>query len=528
MSFAPATTVRLLSGVPLDSTQQHTMTFASPDAQAAYFTSKMFDQKVELTYQRESMSIDYPNSYDNIINANYLMYLNPKPGTIAASKWFYAFVTRKEYISEECTRIYFEIDSYQTYMFNVTIKQCFVEREHVNDDTVGANLLEEGFALGDYVATQTRATLFRSWYIVIGSTVDLSESDYPDVGGNTYAGIYSGVKFYTFDTDETDMIFGILTALATVGKSDAIITMYMIPKNLAPGGGSGAELNTRTTGALTHPIPNTGTLDGYKPVNNKLLTYPYRALYITNNEGNAATYRYEFFSGAPTISFEGAQTPGGRIISWPENYAGVLRNFDYSVAVGNYPQCTWIKDVYANWLAYNSVRWGYSQDRALTNAITSTLQNAGTGAASGGGAGAALGGATAIANAASSYYNAASSMREEREIHSMLPNTIGGSVGNGYTNASIDAYGFTIQEKTIKASVARSIDSFFSCYGYKVNTLKVPNITGRPSWNYVKCTVANVIGNCPTPDVDNIKAMLQRGCTFWHGDFVGDYSRANK
>ena len=47
--------------------------------------------------------------------------------------------------SEGLTRIYFQIDSWQTFMFNVQVKECFVEREHVNNDAIGENLIDEGY-----------------------------------------------------------------------------------------------------------------------------------------------------------------------------------------------------------------------------------------------------------------------------------------------------------------------------------------------------------------------------------------------
>lgn len=529
MSFAPASVVRLLSGVPLDSTQQHTITFGSAAAQEQYFASKLLDQKVDLTYQREGLRVDYPAPYDNIINANYMMFQNPNPATGARSKWFYAFVVNKEYVSEECTRIYFEIDSYQTYMFDVTIRECFVEREHVADDTPGLHLIDEGLATGDYIATQSYAKWFTDWFIVVGATVDLNDSMFPDVGGNTYSGVYSGLRYFTYDpSSDQNQLESILTDLAEAGKSDAISSIYMIPQAIVPGGGGGDELPTGHVLQQMLDVPNSKKLDGYTPVNNKLLTYPYRGLYLTNNEGNATILRYEYFSGEPTIAYEGVASPTGRVIYYPYNYAGLLRNFDYSVALGNYPQCSWTKDVFANWNAVQSVRWGYTTERLVTNAIANLFRSAGEGYASGGGASAGLAAAGSVADAASNFYNASSSMREEREVHSMIPNTLQGSIGNSSANIGINAYGTQVEERTIRADYAKSIDAYFSAYGYKVNTLKVPNITGRPSWNFVKCSTANVTGRCPTPDVDNIKNMLLRGCTFWHGDFVGDYSRANK
>lgn len=81
---------------------------------------------------------------------------------------------------------------------------------------------------------------------------------------------------------------------------------------------------------------------------------------------------------------------------------------------------------------------------------------------------------------------------------------------------------------TIRSEFAQRIDDFFDRFGYKTNRLKVPNITGRPSWNYVKTISATVTGSVPFGDMTKIKATLNNGITFWHGDFVGDYGRSNK
>ena len=65
-------------------------------------------------------------------------------------------------------------------------------------------------------------------------------------------------------------------------------------------------------------------------------------------------------------------------------------------------------------------------------------------------------------------------------------------------------------------------------FGYKVNTLKVPNITGRQNWNYVKTLGCNVIGDVPQSDLQEIKGMFNRGITIWHNPSTFmDYSQNN-
>ena len=66
-------------------------------------------------------------------------------------------------------------------------------------------------------------------------------------------------------------------------------------------------------------------------------------------------------------------------------------------------------------------------------------------------------------------------------------------------------------------------------YGYKVTEIKIPNITGRQNWNYVKTNNA-IVESSSVPEIylDEFKEMLNNGMTFWHNPqtFL-DYSQSN-
>lgn len=521
MAFSPLTEVRLLTAVPLDNTYTDTLTFNSLTSQANYFMGKQKAVAQNLTYQREEMYVRYPADYDSIIDCNYLMYKN----VAMSNKYFYAFITRMEYKGEGNTWIYFEIDAYQTYMFDLQIKQCFVEREHTNNDAIGANLLDEGLALGDYVCNATTEKYFRNWWICVGSTVDLRDfSKYE--GGYLYGRVYSGISYFCFDADEwtvTSALPAIMSDLAAQGKSDAIVNIFMIPKDIVnPSQQSGGYLQD-PRGRTSVALPNTGALNGYVPVNKKLLTYPYRGVTMSNLAGQSVTLRYEFFGSGAYAGIQGGTQQNSKIICAPLDYRGYFSDYDESISIGNYPQCIWSKDVYSNWLASQSIRQSYTAERFITNAVA----NIGMGAVQT----AATGNPLPLANAAmqtvGSFYDTYSKMSEEKEIFSLSPPSAKGSVGNDYTNITFGTYGFVFSDMSIKAEVARCIDNYFSMYGYKTNRVKQPNINGRASWNYVKTNGAKVIGKCPVGAIDTVKQMLDRGVTFWHGDYVGDYSRSN-
>jgi hypothetical protein len=81
---------------------------------------------------------------------------------------------------------------------------------------------------------------------------------------------------------------------------------------------------------------------------------------------------------------------------------------------------------------------------------------------------------------------------------------------------------------SIKAEYARCADEFLSQFGYKCNRVKVPNITGRRNWNYVKTVGCYIEADIPQDDLQNIKNMFDRGITFWHNPATfADYSQNN-
>ena len=112
--------------------------------------------------------------------------------------------------------------------------------------------------------------------------------------------------------------------------------------------------------------------------------------------------------------------------------------------------------------------------------------------------------------------------------HSLTPNSARGNTNAGDINTCAGNNTFYFYKMSIKQEYAKIIDDYFSAYGYKVNSYKTPNITGRTNWNYVKTIDANITGNIPQKDLQKIKDILNGGVTFWHNasTFL-DYSQSN-
>lgn len=523
MAITPDTNLKLLKcNLNLDNSNQ--LNFASTTAQYNYFNSLTKIESSNFSYQRKDNVIRYPAHIDSIIEYNYVMYQNHN----YTNKWFYAYIVRMEYVNDGMTNIYIKTDPYQTWQFDLTFMRSFVEREHVNSDTFGSHTVPEDFETGEYVINDVEEIDLRAgnYFICVGVS-ELPDNFPSSTDDRIYGGIYSGLSYLLFDTNTSCSKF--IQAYDKAGKGEAIYTIFLIPTSLSFSNtwhtisiGTFSDIRVAVAETGTTPVAmvnskditmNT-TLNGYTPKNNKVKCYPFNYLYITNNTGGDVTYKYEDFTGTPNFKVDGTITTGCSIRLYPTNYKKYSNNvwtnseLNFGLTGSKYPSCSWKSDAYTNWLTQNAVN-------NVTGFATSTLGIV-AGAFTGNAIGVA-GGLIGIANSIGSIYE-----------HSLVPDQAKGNVNSGDIVASEKMLGFIAYKMSIKQEYAKIIDDFFSMFGYKVNTTKVPNITGRRNWNYVKTIDCNIEGYIPQEDLEEIKGMFNTGVTIWHNPSTFlDYSQNN-
>ena len=165
MAITPQTNLKLLKcNLNLDNMNQ--LNFASNTTQYNFFNSLPKLEVNNFTYQRKDNVIRYPAHIDSIIEYNYVMYQNRN----YTNKWFYAYIVRMEYVNDNMTHIYIKNDPYQTWQFDLTFMRSFVEREHVNNDTIGLHTIPEGLETGEYINNGEVSDIpeLRDLFIVVG------------------------------------------------------------------------------------------------------------------------------------------------------------------------------------------------------------------------------------------------------------------------------------------------------------------------------------------------------------------------
>lgn len=541
------TEVRLIN-VPFENDYAHTLYFESESDQFNYFAGKARFSEANITYIRKDKIIRYPADYVQIRDMNYVMYRN-EPG----GKWHYAFIQKKEFISEGRTDIYIEDDVIQTWLKKYVMHPCFVEREHVKDDTIGLHTYPESVETGPYIVNKRNACeSLLDTCLIMAVTVNLNKEEWDwfdtkqaPASGGVYNGIFSGVKYYKVSAAEAKTI---IEKLAETGQSEAIVSIFTAPSALIETESTGTYKEVATGKSSEKGGWNFSNIEGEelikKPTkinghtvkNNKLFTYPYCYLLMSNNSGAASIYKYEEFA-EDNCEFRiyGAITPGMSIRMIPLNYNGCERNNEEGMNLGKFPICSWASDTFTNWMTQNSINNGVSIAGGLAVAavgVASALAAVPTGGASVGAGATTIAGMTAAewgaAGAVVGGVNSVMGTVGQITQHSYQPPQASGNTNCGDVTFSAGYLTFTAHDMSIKKEYAEIIDEFFSMYGYKVNRVKTPESNHRAEWWYTKTIDANIDGPIPPEDLMKIKACYNKGITFWKNPAnIKNYAKDN-
>lgn len=534
MYIQPNTTIKIYSGVPLDNTYKHTLYFSTVANQNAYFHATPSNLKHTLpvqSYQRVVQNkMRVAVKADLLYDCNYIAFQNTNFG----QKWFYAFLLSAEYVNNETSEITFEIDVMQTYLFDITLKSSFIERQHSVTDKAGDNLVEENLAVGEYqldldissgVFGDVKVNPDGSFNGFKPYVMYTAKDQLGAIKGEMIANVYCGTtisffnKIYTENSGAEGVgINNWLSDMNAENRLDEIVCIYMAPENF--GKKAYGDVQVRNFG-IAKPSGN----GQYTPRNKKLLCYPYRFMLGNNNQGNTIEYHYEDFSSDDCIfSVSGGCLPDSQYLLYPHDYRGLDENYVDVLSLTGLPQCSFSGDYFKAWLAQNNTQIGLSLLSSANSAVASVALAGMTG-------GASVAGQMAVESASLS-----AGTNSLNGVLGLIGNVAHAKAqpdsakGNQTSNImySLNRFDFTFNHVYIRPEFCEIIDEFFDMYGYATRRVSVPNRSSRPHWNYVKTRGCNAIGKCPTDDLYKVCSIYDNGITFWKNPSeVGNYSLNN-
>lgn len=528
----PQTQITLCSNTGLNNRYEHSIYFASPSAQLAYFTSKKVRVYTNYTYTRRAWTLKVGASMPDAYKWDYMFFKNFTDG-----KTYFYFVKGVEYVNDSTVELSFELDVIQTYLFDWKLRRCFIERQHSSSDEIGENLVDESIDTGELTSTSSEdLSYLNDLCILVMSTFYPSSGVFDkdnvvSIYGKKLNGVFSGVGIFaqSAESAHVELLASCLKGLDEQGLTDGILSIWMYPKTLVKlkdgltWSDARAFMEVDNMSVVNKNSSRPVTFGDYTPKNKKLLCYPYNFLYITNNSGGSAVYRYERFSTPSVPSFEvsGTYSPEGVVRITPKNYDGESLNYDKGLTLGGFPTCAWNSDTYKIWLAQNQNQQnqaGVMGGLTIVGGVASAAVGVATGNAMmvTAGLGATVGGIQQVA----SLVNA----QKDREIQ---PNEARGSHSAG-VNIVNKKQTFTLIQKQVTPEYARIIDDFFTMYGYAVKRIGIPNINARSSFTYVKTVGCHIRGAIANEDATKIEGIFDKGITFWkNGSTIGDYAVTN-
>ena len=508
------------------------------------------------------------------------------------NKRFYCFVTNMAYVNENVTDIFFIVDVIQTYMFDITYKKSYVEQMHVNlledyayqhADLDETYILPQNVDVGEYVYNPILVNagnisdVFGNFVYVVAATFD---KNFNSAVGGLQNGFYSGLAFNVFDTVSDINTF--LLSAASNNKADGIVGVFMAPEAFAkyPGQESFPILIPREIFETTYT-----SWAGYTPHNGILYNAPFCKFLITDNNGNGAEFEPQLFSGfyrdEQTLKYyykfmcTGVCAGSNEFSIYPYDYKGVLDNYNEQIVLNVTPQCAYATDSYRAWLAQNSAKMSVESayagknamianekatydkiysDKSASLGMASTTLSAVSNVANSRSIGGLIGntvnavGQVALASqqanlsysynaenyalskiaAANDYAHTIGLLNAAAGVASTMPPHASGNA-SGMAGTVNGAYRISIYIAVPCYAMAKKLDDYFDMYGYRIDSLRVPDFKTRKFWNYIRCAQFNAEGtNIPGEYFDIIKTIFERGITFWHDTtkFL-DYSQNN-
>lgn len=492
----PNSTVQYFADLGLS--RDDTLYFSSVSAKNTYFSNldKIATEEALSYVSREKGVIRSSLSMAAAINIGYLRFKN----TGFENFWFYAYVTDVEYTNNGLTEIHFEIDNMMTYMGVFTLGECYIERQHVIDDTIGKNICDERLEVGDYTYRSVeKSGTMDTLSIVVLSTVWPDGTDHE---GSITGNIYNGCMLIKYR--KASDVNSFLSSLTDEQKEEAVVSINMIPESYA-----GSSINHHEK-VITKPYDD---IDGYTPHNKKLFIYPYNYLTVTNLQGNFAPFRYEFFTGnSAYFTMEGMLSANPEVILTPVNYKGVQKNYSEKMSLSGFPTCSYAIDSYRAYLAQNKSNVAVE---ALSGLSSGELRDV------------SMGGQIAGLFTNNTILSAVSAQANELYKYSQKPPQAGGNQGSD-TLVNLGEKDFVFIQKNITAEYAKMIDHYFDMFGYSVKEHAVPNMNARPNWTYCKTIGCTVHGNMPASAARDIESMFDNGIRFWKNhNNIGNYSLNN-
>lgn len=506
--------ITLYKQVPWDNSYKDIRLFDNGSQRDAYFAKLEHLSYTKCSIAKLGKSFRLEGNFNDFTEFTYLTFENPTLG--AATKRFYAFITAIDFVNVNCCEISYEIDWIQSYLFLFDIGSCLVEREHVANDGKGLHTVPENLETGEYIADSIAYKNYNPAVLL---------SFLPDSPTPSWV---NGVVDCTVSVSGTKDNLTTITDMIKIFNDapERIVQITMIVEDMINSGGTPVAMHKGFTlekpGSVVREAGETYTI-----VNNKLRIYPYFFFTVDNFMGNVEQFRWENFAGSSaSFRIDGVPLPRPAMECSPIGYMlsdAERVNQGMSVVYDNFPSCPYANDTFKAWVS----QYGASKVASMGAKVAGMAISIGATIAAAKPAVKATATAVALASGAITGIQEGINQYQEYQDHKIHAQQMNGGIAQSGLNFDNGRVGFRVMEYRPKMEMIKRIDGFFTRYGYRVDTVKKPNIRGRQFVNYVKTVQCQVGGKVPVDARNCMENALNSGVSFWHVDNIGQHLTSN-
>lgn len=435
--WTPNTIVQLCQ-VPWNSDYRDIVKFANDAALQDYLGSNATAhiQIKKMTYAKVGEPIRLSLPFNSVYKYNYIKVTNPAQPISATyyedgdaqvmsdtGRSYYYFITDVKYLAPNTTEIQVQLDVWQTFGFDVTFGNCFIERGHIGvaaDNAFSNNgrdylTIPEGLDIGDeYTIRQTYVNdvnaagseAIPACWVMMGIGADITKNpgdvDKPKLkmaSGSRVEALPQGCDIIFFksindfvntmtafaDTPWVTQTIQFITAIPPVSGADAYMDEIEVY-------GVEGSWEAYRLGGLYNPAYDSTVKTGWRadaesniPARyqhlKKFLTYPYTLVEMTTYSGQPLILKPELMPGNDIVvtTIQHVSPPSPRWGILPKYYNALTASgdvetvgeyLDFATFLTDFPQFTVMNDGYLNYLAsnrnqinyqYSAANWDYTR-----------------------------------------------------------------------------------------------------------------------------------------------------------------------
>lgn len=174
----------LAKNIKMDRNYNNVLSYSEDEMLELCQTNKVVEAD-NYSFIRTNQTILCGFDYEICLQANYIAFQNPD----YSNKWFFAWIDEVNYKGDNNTEIVYTVDSWSTWFDYWNAQTCFVIREHVDNDTIGANTVSEGLDTGEYICSSIQSVNEMNELVAVLQVTKSTTGE--DLIATNYGGVWS-------------------------------------------------------------------------------------------------------------------------------------------------------------------------------------------------------------------------------------------------------------------------------------------------------------------------------------------------